>query len=214
MTVAARKELSGAVEGRCGMVTADDLEAALSAVADTLRPATDRDWSVTAGTLDWDCWHTAEHIGDCLMSYAAQIVAQPTNRYVRFLAVADKEASPAEVLEFALTGGGVLAATVRTAAPQARAYHPTGMADPEGFAGMGCTEALVHGYDIAQGLGLTLDAPRDVCARVQARIFPHITADLADTDPWAALLWCTGRIELRGRGRLTQWRWRGAPLGE
>ena len=46
------------------MVTADDLEAALSSMVATLNPATDRDWSVRAGTLEWDCWHTAEHIGD------------------------------------------------------------------------------------------------------------------------------------------------------
>jgi len=47
------------------------------------------------------------------------------------------------------------------------------MADPEGFAGMGCHEALLHGNDIAQGFGLALDPPRDVCRRVLARIFPR-----------------------------------------
>jgi hypothetical protein len=45
-------------------VTADDLDKALSSMVATLRPAVGRDWSVPAGTLEWDCWHTAEHIGD------------------------------------------------------------------------------------------------------------------------------------------------------
>lgn len=144
------------------------------------------------------------------MSYAAQLVARPTTRYVRFLATADKDATPAEVLEFALTGGGLLAATVRTAAPSVRAYHPTGMADPAGFAGMGCVEVLVHGEDIARGLGLALDPPRDVCARVLARMFPH-TTDLAGTDPWTALLWATNRAVLPGRPPQTDWRWQGNP---
>ena len=43
-----------------------------------LLPLTDRDWSVRAGSLEWDCWHTAEHIGDCLLSYAWQLAVQPT----------------------------------------------------------------------------------------------------------------------------------------
>jgi uncharacterized protein (TIGR03083 family) len=192
-------------------VTADDLEAAVATMVTTLRPATRRDWSVPAGAVEWDCWHTAEHIGDVLLSYAGQLVAQPTTRYVRFMANADKDAAAAEVLEFAEAGGRILAATVRTSPPQVRAYHPTGMADPEGFAGMGCVEALVHGHDIGQGLGLALDPPREVCARVLARMFPHAVADLASLDPWSGLLWATGRIPLPGRPRVEQWRWRGAP---
>jgi uncharacterized protein (TIGR03083 family) len=195
-------------------VTADDLDAAVSTTVATLRPATGRDWSVPAGALEWDCWHTAEHLGDVLLSYAAQLVAQPTTRYVRFMVSADRDAAPAEVLEFAEAGGRILAATVRTSSPQVRAWHPTGMADPAGFAGMGCVEALVHGHDIAQGLGLALDPSRAVCTRVLARMFPNVVADLADLDPWTALLWATGRIALPGRPRVAQWRWHGAPPNE
>jgi uncharacterized protein (TIGR03083 family) len=195
-------------------VTTDDLDAAISHVVAALGPATDGDWSVPAGTLEWNCRQTAEHIGDCLMSYAGQLVVQPTGRYVRFMANVDEEASPAEVLEFAETGGRVLVATVRTASPHVRAYHPSGMADPEGFAAMGCVEALLHGQDIAQGLGHPFDPPRDVCARVLARMFPQAAADLGTVDPWRALLWSTGRIELPGHPQLRQWRWHGAPLNE
>jgi uncharacterized protein (TIGR03083 family) len=195
-------------------VTADDLDAAVSTTVTTLRRATGRDWSVPAGALEWDCWHTAEHIGDCLLSYAGQLVAQPTTRFVRFVVNADTDAAPAEVLEFAEAGGRILVATVRACSPQVRGWHPTGMADPEGFAGMGCVEALVHGHDIAQGLGLALDPPREVCTRVLARLFPHAVADLADLDPWMALLWATGRIALPGRPRVAHWRWHGAPPDE
>jgi uncharacterized protein (TIGR03083 family) len=195
-------------------VTADDLDAAISHVAAALGPAADRDWSVQAGTLEWSCRQTAEHIGDCLMSYAGQIVVRPTGRYVRFMADVDEEASPAEVLEFAEAGGRILVATIRTASPHVRAYHPSGMADPEGFAAMGCVEALLHGQDIAQGLGLPFEPPRDVCARVLARLFPQATADAGAVDPWRALLWSTGRIELPGLARLREWRWHGAPLSD
>ncbi|HMH91838.1 MAG TPA: maleylpyruvate isomerase N-terminal domain-containing protein [Streptosporangiaceae bacterium] len=193
-------------------VTADDLDAAVSAVGAALRPATDGDWSARAGSLEWDCWHTAEHIGDCLLSYVGQLAIQPDARYVRFLASAETDASPAEVLEFAEAGGRILAATVRAAPPQARAYHPTGMADPEGFAAMGCVEALVHGHDIAQGLGVRLDPPRGLCRAVLARLFPEAPADLASADPLEALKWATGRAGLPGHPQLRQWSWHGAPL--
>lgn len=193
-------------------VTANDLDAAISSVAIALGPVTNRDWLAAAGTGNWDSWHTAEHIGDCLVSYAAQIIAQPATRYVRFLAAANKDATSAEVLEFAVTGAGILSAAVRTATSSVRAYHPTGMADPEGFAGMGCVEALVHGEDIARGLGVALDPPRDLCTRVLARMFPHTSAEITGTDPWAALLWTTDRTELPGRQRQEGWRWRGSPL--
>jgi hypothetical protein len=77
---------------------------------------------------------------------------------------------------------------------------------------MGCVEALVHGHDIAQGLGVKLAAPPDVCARVLARLFPDTPATLADHDPWTVLLWATGRLDLAGHPHPERWRWHGAPL--
>ena len=195
-------------------VTVGNLDAAVSSIVSALYPATSQKWSVQAGALDWDCWHAAEHIGDVLLSYAAQLAVQPTTRYVRFLASADKDASPAEVLEFAEAGGRVLAAAVRTAPAHIRAYHPTGLADPEGFAAMGCAETLLHGNDIARGLGLALDPDRDICRAVLTRLFPHVPDDLASTDPWETLKWATGRASLPGHPQLQHWRWHGAPLAE
>jgi len=194
-------------------VTADDLDVAVSTTIDTLRPAADRDWSVVAEALQHTCWQAAEHIGDTLMAYAANIGARATTHYVRFMASADKDASPADVLEFTEAGGRMLVAMVRVSGPDVRAFHPSGMADPAGFAGMGCVEALVHGYDIADALGLALDPPRDVCTRVIARMFPEHAGDLAGIDAWRALLWAAGRIELPGRPRRQGWRWHGAPIG-
>ncbi|MEO3745249.1 maleylpyruvate isomerase N-terminal domain-containing protein [Plantactinospora sp. B5E13] len=148
------------------------------------------------------------------MSYAAQLVARPTSRYVRFLANADADAGPAEMLEFVRAGGGLLAAAVRTTPAQVRAYHPSGMADPGGFAAMGCVEVLTHGQDIADGLGVRLDPPRDICARVLTRLFPDTPAELLDLDPWTVLQWSVGRLDLPGHPRLEKWRWHGAPVEE
>jgi hypothetical protein len=101
---------------------------------------------------------------------------------------------------------------VRTSRAHVRAYHPAGMADPEGFAAMGCHEALLHGNDIAQGFGLSLEPSRDVCRRVLARIFPQASAELSEADPWAALLWAGGRIDLPGHPKHPSWRPHPAPL--
>ncbi|WP_231921211.1 maleylpyruvate isomerase mycothiol-dependent enzyme family protein [Micromonospora auratinigra] len=192
-------------------MTADDLDAAVSDVVAALRPATSLNWSVRAGDLEWDCWHTAEHLGDCLLSFAGQLVARPGDRFVRFMATADQDAAPAEMLEFVEVAGRLLAAAVRMTSSDVRAFHPAGLSDPAGFAAMGCVETLLHGEDIARGLGRSLDPPRDVCARILARLFPQAAHEVTGVDPWAALRWCTGRIELPGRTRLSEWQWHAAP---
>lgn len=193
-------------------VTADDLDLAVTATVATLRAAADRDWTARAGVVEATCRKVAEHIGYVHMCYAANIGARATTRYVGFEATVDAAASVAELLEFTEAGGRMLVAMVRVTGPEVRAFHPSGMADAAGFAGMGCVEALVHGHDAAQGLGIAFDPPPGVCARVVARMFPSV--DAAGLDPWTALLWATGRIDVPGRDRVTSWRWRGAPPGE
>ena len=165
-------------------VTADDLDSVISCVMSGLLPITDRDWSVPAGTLEWDCWHTAEHIADSLLSYAWQLAVQPTSRYVRAVATAQKDRlhrprywnSPSPA---AGSWPRWCARPARTSAPIIR----PGWRSPEGFAAIGCHEALLHGNDIAQGFGLSLEPPRDVCRRVLARIFPQASAELSEAGP-------------------------------
>lgn len=188
-------------------LTADDLDAATTSVVRALRTTTGLSWSDAAGTGGWDAWRTAEHLGDTLVSFAAQLVARPDSRFVRFMAVAEEDASADEVLEMVLTGSGLLAAVLRTAGPDARAFHPSGVADTEGFAGMGCVEVLVHGEDVARGLGVEIDPPRDVCARVLARMFPHVAHQVAGVDPWDGLRWATHRLELEGLPSQSDWQW-------
>jgi hypothetical protein len=195
-------------------VTPDDLDMAVSDVVSALRPAAGQDWTVPSGDLDWDCWHTAEHIGDCLLSYAAQLAARTAARYVRFQVSAEEDASGEEVLEFAEMSGRLLVAVLRAARPADRAYHPSGLADPEGFAAMGCVEVLVHGQDIARGLGLALEPDRATCRAALARLFPDTPADLAGTDSWEVLQWAAGRSSLPGHPRRREWGWHGAPLAE
>jgi len=47
-----------------------------------------------------------------------------------------------------------------------------------------------------------------LCRRVLERLLPDVEPG---DDPWAALLWATGRLELPGRPRRTDWGWTNSP---
>ncbi|POX58433.1 hypothetical protein C3492_38060 [Streptomyces sp. Ru62] len=208
-----------------GPVSAADVERAVRLALATLREAEGRDWGVKAGSLEWDCWETVEHLADDLFSYATQLspANPPLDTHVPFAwsrrrpdgpanaVFADREAGTAGLLHVLDASGGLLTAVVRTAPPTVRAHHVFGAADPEGFAAMGIVEILVHTHDVAEGLGLEWTPPADLCDRVLVRLFPDAPAD---TDRWPTLLWATGRSELPGRPRLTTWRWYGTPRVE
>lgn len=198
-------------------VTADDVTAAVAAAVAALSPAVDADWSARAGDLEWTCWETAEHVADDLFFYAAQLGADGRPGYLPLRAEpnypggepntvrVEAEAGPAGLLAALTATGALLAAMVRTAPPDVRAYHSFGWADGEASAAMGVLETLVHTHDLAQGLGLAWDPDRELCARVLARLLPEVPST---DDAWTDLLWACGRVAPPGRPRLHDgWRW-------
>ncbi|MGW4425369.1 hypothetical protein [Streptosporangium sp. NPDC004631] len=205
-----------------GPVTADDVQRAVRLAVAALRPALAADWDVRAGSLEWSCWETVEHLADDLFSYAAQLGPEtpPLDDHVPFdwirrnpggpanVIFANRRLGPAGLLQVLEASGALLVAVVRTASPDVRAFHVFGVADPEGFAAMGVVEILVHTHDVAEGLGVGWEPPADLCDRVLNRLFPDAPTD---TDRWPALLWSTGRADLPGRPHPTSWRWYGAP---
>ncbi|OQR64989.1 hypothetical protein B6E66_05885 [Streptomyces maremycinicus] len=199
-------------------------EAVRSAVA-VLRGAEAADWDARAGSLEWSCWETVEHLADDLFAYAAQLGPRggPSDTEVPFVWRAQRPGAPANVV-FADRAAGaaglarvleacgaLLTAMVRTSPAGVRAHHVFGAADPEGFAAMGVVETLVHLHDVAEGLGVRWEPDPGLCDRVLARLFPDAPSG---TGRWPTLLWATGRGELPGHARLTRWRWYGAPRGE
>lgn len=213
-----------ATPDRTPAVTADDLEEAVRLTLDTLRAAaaTEADWERTAGSLEWTCRETVEHLSDDLFAYAVQLGPRqpPLTGEVPYSYAsrrpggpanavhADPAAGSAGLLQVLEASGALLVAMVRTTPAEVRAYHVFGVSDPAGFAAMGLVETLVHTHDVAGGLGLDWSPPAALCARALARLFPEVPTD---TDPWQTLLWATGRAELAGHPRRTKWRWSGAP---
>ncbi|WP_189785356.1 GNAT family N-acetyltransferase [Streptomyces capitiformicae] len=173
-----------------------------------LREAVGRDWEgVRAGRLEWSCRETAEHIASCLLGYAGQLAGRATTSYLPFEFTMDEATGNADVLDVIRTTGELLASTVRTTPREVRAFHPAPFraADREGFAAMGVTEVLLHTHDIVEGLGLpAYMPPADLCTSLLTRLFPHVRPG---DDPWPTLLWATGRADLPGRARVTEWRW-------
>lgn len=204
-------------------VTADDVARAVHLAVDALQESAADDWHVPAGSLEWSCWETVEHLSDDLFAYAVQLGPRkpPTDTEVPYRWAAEREGGPANsifadpaagsagLLQTLEASGALLTSMVRTTPADVRSHHAFGLSDPEGFAAMGIVETLVHTHDIAEGLSLSWAPPADLCDRVLARLFPGAPDD---EDRWAVLLWSTGRADLPGRDRVTSWKWHGAPL--
>jgi len=190
-----------------GTTGAPQVEEAVASCRALLGTATDRDWDgVKADRLEWSCRYTAEHIASDLISYAGQLAGRAQHAYFPFDIALDDGTDNSGVLDVIGATGALLAAAVRTAPREVRAFHPYPFrsANREGFAAMGIAEVLVHTHDIAAALGLDYQPARKLAEFVLTRIFPQVRPG---ADPWRTLLWATGRGELPGRAPVTEWRW-------
>lgn len=164
----------------------DQVQEAVAGAVALLRTVTGRDWdAVRAGRLEWSCRRTAEHIASDLIAYAGQLAGRATGAYLPFEIVMDDGTDAAGVVDVIEATGALLAAAVRTAPRELRAFHPYPFrsAYREGFAAMGVTEVLVHTHDIAQGLGVAYEPPAELCEDVLARIFPQVRPGHAPGPP-------------------------------
>jgi len=108
----------------------------------------DQDWSILADGLEWSCRQTLEHIPSAQLFYASQLALQANERLPRVSGGGD-QLTVAEVLLTVEVATSILEHVLRAAPASARAYHPAGMADASGFAGMSCDEILIHTAEYA-----------------------------------------------------------------
>ncbi|KPI06784.1 GCN5-related N-acetyltransferase [Actinobacteria bacterium OV450] len=188
----------------------DAVDRSVSLTARALRDVAHLDWSVPAADLEWSCYDTAVHVAGDFTGYAAQLTGRATGAYVPFDISADPGTTPSGLIDVIEATGGLLSAAVAVTPPEVRAWHPYGMAGPDGFAAMGVVETLLHTHDILNGLGVhDWEPDADLCEQVLDRLFPHVPRTAA---PWPALLWATGRTGLPGLPRRRVWRWYSEPV--
>ncbi len=178
--------------------TAEDVRTVSQLCRVQLEPHLDRDWTVAAGLLEWSCRETVAHIADALGFYTVHLASQATE-WLKFDIVPHPDATHLHLLRLVQAVGAAFAHVIEATPPDVQAFHHSGMWDRTGFAAMGSLETLVHTGDVAAGLEIAFDPPRDVCQAVVERLF---LAAPRDRDPWDVLSWATGRGELLGRERL------------
>ncbi len=194
----------------------DDMPTSAELVVELLRPAVHEDWNAPAGDLDWSCRRTLDHIIDTILLYAAAVAIRATGRSHW---IPPRNGDPnATIIDLLLTLGSSAAILERvcvTSPSPARAFHPSGLSDADGFRAMACSEILTHADDIALGLGLTWAPPGDICERIMQRVFPWAPDATECPNRWEALRWCCGRTSLPTRSRLDEkWWWHAAPIAE
>ena len=188
-----------------------DVIAAAEAAYNTLVSVVDHDWSVKAGELEWDCRQTLDHISSALTFYYSSLAIASTEKMRRPQMVSE-ELTVADLLFMLKANAAILARVVESSPSTTRGFHPAGMADPSGFAAMGCDEILIHTADIAAGLGVVFQPTADLSARIVDRLFPWAPTDI---DQWQTLLWANGRTWLPYLGHQEDnWYWQCAPLSE
>lgn len=167
----------------------------------------DADWTAVVPEMDWTVAKTVAHVSNTLLWYSTDLSAGPSELSTADIAVRP-DSSPADLVRTLRSVASVLAAVVAATPADVRGWHPWGLADAAGFAGMGCDEMLVHTHDAARGLGLEFTIPPGPARKVLNRMFPDAPTD---RDPAQTLLWANGRIALGELPRRTGWRWHCAP---
>jgi hypothetical protein len=185
--------------------TAADLHALSDLVARTWTAATDHDWSVPAGTVDWSCLATADHAVDCVYAPAFFLASRKLNAYpdVGLDLTLGSQASPALLIESLRIATTMLAAVVNDAAPDVRAVifrRPKVLtAAPQDFVPRGAMELILHAHDVCTGLLVPFEPPADICYRLREHTRPWPMWTVAwsglgrTSDPWDDLLTGSGR---------------------
>ena len=166
----------------------------------------DRDWSARAGTLEWSCTRTADHAYDATLAVGFFLASRRQDRYPDMGGVINtgKTPWPSQLCEAIEVAGRVVAGVVATTPEDVRAIiwrrPETTLAAPGEFAPRAALETLLHGHDVAAGLGVPFEPPAGPCARLRdhTHAWPHWSSPgwrpLARTsDPWRDLLDGSGR---------------------
>lgn len=205
-------------------VTADDLDLAVWSVIDALSVVPDEAWAKYAHGSEWSCRQVGDHLIDAMFSYAAQLGPRqpPMDGWVPYAYAehpgglllslqSDPAKGTAGLLQAFEAAAGMLSGMIRSRGPEIRAFHAMGVADPEGFAAMGCVEAMAHTFDVVTALNIEWEPDAGLLSRVLFRLFRDVPKV---AEPWPTFLWATGRGDIPGHGKQERWRWYSMPHTE
>jgi hypothetical protein len=82
------------------LATTGELDALLGVVLES-------EWESPAASVGWTCWQTVEHIAGDFAHYAAQIIGQPRDHYVKFGFDTSRATTPDELREVVRVAGGI-----------------------------------------------------------------------------------------------------------
>jgi hypothetical protein len=103
--------------------TVDDLYELSGLVSSAWTTASDLDWSVAAGTVEWSCTKTADHAVDCVYAPAFFLASRRQDSYpeVEVDLTLGAEANPHRLVQSLEIATRILVAVVNDAGPDVRA---------------------------------------------------------------------------------------------
>ena len=163
----------------------------------SLSSLADQEWSVPAGNLDWDCWHTLEHLVDCVFSYTLQLAGRAQDGWLALEELhASPSATPRQLVEALGAISQAFVAVLRAAPEGVTASDGIHELDTQDWVARATFEVLLHTHDVLTGLGGRFEPPLELCAATL--VSPALwTIDRARAtnaaDAWDALLAASGR---------------------
>ncbi len=177
-------------------MTPNELDEAVELVVVRCMEGKDLDWTAAAGSLEWTCRQTLDHTIDCVFSYGLQLAALSSGSYLPFTELhALPEATPADLVTGLKAVSYLLSSVARRVSADATASDGVLDLTSHDWCSRAAYEVLLHGHDVAIGLGLELEPPRRLCSAILSSdalwMFDRTLGDASD--PWIALLRGSGR---------------------
>jgi hypothetical protein len=178
-------------------MTDDKLAALFGLTLEALTDVRDSDWSSRAGVLEWSCWQTADHLIDCIFSYALQIGARAQSGYIPIEELhARPEADPGDLIAGLSGVTSLFLGVVRDAPCDLTASDGVLQLDLSDWCARASYELAIHTHDVASGLAGVFVPPPQICRSILESdslwMLDREQAN-AESDPWLALLRGSGR---------------------
>jgi hypothetical protein len=148
-------------------VTPDELAELLQWVLGALDEAVEGDWSKPAGTLEWTCFQTIDHVIDCVFSYSMQVAARAPSGFLPFSELhALPSATPRDLISGLRAVGAMFLAVVRESPADTLASDGVVELDLWGWCSRAAYEIALHGHDVLSGLGSNAQLPVEICRSI------------------------------------------------